>query len=85
MSLGQLEAEAKAYIKEIARTRGNFEKIRSKLQTLPAQEVFSEKSRNFQKEMTDLTRRVSDLTERYLIFAEKYEDLGGDPSKIKTN
>lgn len=85
MSLGQLEAEAKGYIKEIARTRGAFEKTRQNLQGLKDQEVFGEKARNLQKELTDLTRRVSDLTEGYLVYAEKYEDLGGDVTKIKTS
>ena len=83
MSASQIEAEAKAYIKEIQRTRTSFEKTRSKLQGLPPQEIFGEKARSLQKEMTDITRRVSDLTECYQIYADKYEELGGDAAKIR--
>lgn len=84
MTLSQLEAEAKAYIKEIGHTRSAFEKTKEKLQSLSNEDIFGEKARNLQKEMTDLTRRVSDLTQAYLVYAEKYEDLGGDTTKIKT-
>ncbi len=83
MSVGQIEAEAKGYIKEILRTRAEFEKVKNKLQNLPSDQLFSEKSRSLQKEMSDLTRRVSDLTDRYQIYADKHEDLGGEAAKIQ--
>ncbi len=83
MTVGDLESTAKSYAKEIEGKKSEVEKIKTQLSTLSPQELFGEKAKNIKDEAAKLGSQLSALSERYQIYAEKYQALGGDLSKIK--
>ncbi len=83
MSVSDLEATARAYAKEIAAKKGKVDEIQAKLKGLSPMEVLGEKGSKIRDEAAQVATQVSALTERYEVYASKFQQSGGDLSKIK--
>lgn len=83
MSVGDLEAAAKAYANEIASKKSEAEKISNQLKGLSLQDMMGEKGKSIKDQAAALGNQVSALTERYQVYAQKYQAAGGDMAKIQ--
>lgn len=83
MSLNQLQGQAEAYAREIAGKRGELEKIQAQLTSLSPQELFGDKAKGIKDQMSRVASDTQALTDRYNIYAGKFQELGGDSSKIQ--
>ncbi len=83
MSVGDLEATARAYANEIAAKKGEVEKIQSQLKGLSIKDMLGEKARGIKDQASAVGQEISALTERYEVYAQKFQAAGGDISKVK--
>ena len=85
MSLKDVESNAKAYAHEISAKQSEVEKVSQQVKSLSATEIFSEKAKGLKEQISKIGNEVSALTERYQIYAQKYQELGGDIANIKAS
>ena len=85
MSVGDLESAAKAYADKIQSKQSEAEKIKSQLSSLSPQEIFGDKGKAIKDEAAKLGSEIALLTERYQIYVQKYQSLGGDMAKVQVN
>lgn len=83
MSLTDLEANAKAYAKEIASQKSEVEKISEQIKAFSVKDLLSEKADSIKAQMEQIGNQVSALTERYQVYADKFLEKGGDIAKIQ--
>lgn len=83
MSISDLESNAKAYANEIIAKKSEIEKVADKVKALSPTELFGDKAKSLKDQMSQIGNDVSALTERYQIYAQKFQQSGGDVSKIK--
>lgn len=83
MSLSDLESNAKAYAKEVEAKKPELEKIAAEMKTLSPTEIFSDKAKEIKSRLSSVQGEISALMERYQVYAQKYQETGGDVSKIK--
>lgn len=83
MSVSDLESNAKAYANEIIAKKSEIEKVADKVKSLSPTELFGDKAKSLKDQMSQIGNDVSALTERYQIYAQKFQQAGGDVSKIK--
>ncbi len=83
MSVSDLESSAKAYADEILAKKSEIEKVADKVKSLSPTELFGDKAKSLKDQMSQIGNDVSALTERYQIYAQKFQQAGGDVSKIK--
>ena len=83
MSVSDLQSSAKAYADAIMSKRSDLEKIEQQLKSINPTEIFSEKAKGIKDQLQTISSEVSALTERYNIYAQKFQSMGGDVSKIK--
>ncbi|OGW81906.1 MAG: hypothetical protein A3G33_05365 [Omnitrophica bacterium RIFCSPLOWO2_12_FULL_44_17] len=83
MAKADLETMAQAYVTQIKAKQADFNKVRDQLKSIPPAELLGEKSKAVRNELSKLSREVSELAKRYNIYANKYKEVGGDPTKIQ--
>lgn len=83
MSLSELESNAKTYANEIKAKKAELEKTAAPLKMLSAADFFGDKAKDIKSQLSKIQSEVSALTERYQLYAQKYQEAGGDVSKIK--
>lgn len=83
MSLTDLEANAKAYAKEIASKKSEVEEISEQIKAFSVKDLLSEKAESIKSQMDQIGNQVSALTERYQLYADKFREKGGDIAKIQ--
>ena len=81
MSLPELESRAVSYAAAIRVQNDEIEKIQKKIQKMPMDQVFNNKSMT--RRIADIGREGDALFERYRIYAMAFQEKGGDPSKIQ--
>ncbi len=83
MSVSDLEANAKVYADAILAKKGEVEKVSDQMKQLKITELMGDKAKVLRDQLSKIGTDVSALTQRYDIYAKKYQELGGDVSKIK--
>lgn len=81
MSLAKLEVQASDYAAAIRAEKAEIEKIQQQIQKLPMEKVFSDKSMT--RRIAQIGREAEALFERYQIYAQAFQEKGGDVSKIQ--
>lgn len=81
MTSADIEAYAIAYANEIAAKKGEVEKVADQLKSISPMELIGEKAKSIKTQLSNIESEVSKLTERYQIYAQKFQELGGDVSK----
>ena len=82
MTSADIEAYAQAYVKEITAKKGEVDKVADQLKSISPMELLGEKAKSIKSQISNIESDVSKLTERYQVYAQKYQELGGDASKI---
>jgi hypothetical protein len=83
MSVGDLQAYAKAYVIAVDKKKAELVRVGEKLKAVPLKDLFSEGANELRKQSGAISKEISDLTQRYGIYAKKYAEKGGDLAKIK--
>jgi predicted nucleic acid-binding Zn-ribbon protein len=74
-----LRAEVMKYKEEITAKKLELEELRSKLQTVPIEEILEEDA----KKLEELNRSVNTLKKRYDIYLQELRKKGGDTSGLE--
>lgn len=83
MTVNDLEANAKAYAREIAAKRVVVEKIAQEIKAFSVKDLMGEKANVIKEKISKIDAEVSALTERYQVYFDKYREKGGDISRIQ--
>ena len=83
MSVADLEANAKAYVSEIQAKKSEIEKVTDQVKQLSPADLLGEKSKSLKDQLNQLGGQISALTERYTVYAQQYQEKGGDLSQIQ--
>jgi len=83
MSKQDLEGYARAYVREIQAKKSEAEKIAQELREVPLKDIFGEKAKNLKTQVAGLQAELSNLAERYQVYAKKFQEAGGDLSKVE--
>lgn len=81
MSLAQLEEEASAYAAAIRAQKAAIEVIQQKIQKMPLEKAFG--SHSMTRRIAEIGRTAEALFERYRIYAQAYQEKGGDFARIQ--
>jgi ribosome-binding ATPase YchF (GTP1/OBG family) len=81
MPLAELEVRAADYAAAIRAQKTEIEKIQQQIQKMPMEKVFSNKSMT--GHIAEIGREAEALFERYRIYAQAFQEKGGDLSKIQ--
>ncbi len=81
MPLAELEVRASAYAAAIRTQKVEIEKIQQQIQKMPMDKVFSNTSMT--RQITEIGREAEALFERYRIYAQAFQEKGGDIAKIQ--
>ncbi len=81
MPLAELETRAAAYAAAIRAQKAEIGKIQQRIQRMPVDKVFSDKSMT--RRIADIGREAEALFERYRIYAQAFQEKGGDIAKIQ--
>lgn len=81
MSLAELEKHASAYAAAIHTQKLEIEKIQLQIQKMPVAKVFDDRSMT--RRIAAIGREAEALFERYMIYAQAFQEKGGDVSKIQ--
>jgi cytochrome c556 len=81
MSLAQLEKEASDYAAAIRAQKAAIEVIQQKIQKMPLEKAFG--SNSMTRRIAEIGRTAEALFERYRIYAQAYQEKGGDFAKIQ--
>jgi predicted nucleic acid-binding Zn-ribbon protein len=74
-----LRAEVMKYKEEITTKKLELEQLRTKLQTVPFEEILEEDA----KRLEELNRSISTLKKRYDIYLQELRKKGGDTSGLE--
>ncbi len=83
MSLGELESNARAYANEIVSKKSEVGKVADQVKAISIKELLSQKAKDLKSQLSKLQSDLSAYAERYQIYAQKFQQLGGDVAKIK--
>ena len=83
MSLKEVEGNAKAYVQEIQARKSEVQKVTQQVKSLSPAEIFGEKAKGLKDQIAKLGSEVNALTERYQVYAQKYQELGGNAANIQ--
>ena len=83
MTLNDLQSTAQAYAKEITAKKSDAQKVTDQIKTISPTELFGEKAKSLKSEMEKVGAEVNALSQRYEIYLKKYQELGGDLSKVQ--
>ncbi|NIT57584.1 MAG: hypothetical protein GWN67_16020 [Phycisphaerae bacterium] len=75
----ELKTEAMKYQEEIAALQLELEKLRTKLQTVPLEEILEEDA----KRLEELNKSITTLKKRYDIYLQELREKGEDTSGLK--
>lgn len=81
MPLKELEVQASDYAAAIRAQKTEIEKIQKRIQTMPVDKLFSDKS--LTRQIAEIGREAEALFERYRIYAQAFQQKGGDLAKIQ--
>jgi len=81
MPLAQLEAQASEYAAAIRAQKAEIESIQQKIQRMPIDKIFSNKSMT--RRIAEIGRTAEALFERYRIYAQAFQEKGGSLAKIQ--
>ena len=81
MPLAALEARASAYAAAIRTQKVEISKIQQMIQKMPMDKVFSDKSMT--RRIAEIGREAEALFQRYRIYAQTFQEKGGDVAKIQ--
>jgi len=81
MSLAQLEVQAFEYAAAIRAQKAEIEKVQQQIQKMPMDKVFTNKS--MARHIAEIGREAEALFERYRIYAQAFQEKGGDVTKIQ--
>ncbi len=81
MPLTQLEVQASDYAAAIRAQKTEIAKIQQEMQKMPMDKVFSNKSMT--RRIAQIGREAEALFERYRIYAQAFQEKGGDIAKIQ--
>jgi len=81
MSLARLETRATAYAAAIRAQKIEIEKTKQRIQKMPIKKVFRDKS--LTRRIAEIGREAEALFERYQIYAQAFQEKGGDLAKIQ--
>ena len=83
MSVNDLEGYAKAYANEILAKKSDVEQLTQKLKSIPVTELFGDKAKSLKDDLSKIGSDVSALSDRYQVYVQKFQEKGGDLSKVK--
>lgn len=81
MPLAELEVRAAAYAAAIRAQKAEIEKIQKQIQKMPMDKVFNNKSMT--RHIAEIGREAEALFERYRIYAQAFQEKGGDLAKVQ--
>jgi len=81
MPLAELEAHASDYAAAIRAKKDELQKIQQEIQKMPVDKVFDNKS--MAKRIVEIGREGEALFERYGLYAQAFQEKGGDFAKIQ--
>ncbi len=81
MPVFQLESYASAYAAAIQAQKVEISKIQQLIQKMPMDKVFNDKSMT--RRIAEIGREAEALFERYRIYAQAFQEKGGDIAKIQ--
>ena len=81
MPLAELEVHAFAYAAAIRAQKAEIEKVQQQIQKMPMDKVFSDKSMT--RHIAEIGREAEALFERYRVYAQAFQEKGGDITKIQ--
>lgn len=81
MPLAELESRASAYAAAIRAKKAEIQKIQQEIQRMPMDKVFNNKSMTHR--IVEIGREGEALFERYRIYAQAFQEKGGNFSKIQ--
>ena len=81
MPVLQLESYASAYAAAIQAQKVEISKIQQLIQKMPMDKVFNDKSMT--RRIAEIGREAEALFERYRIYAQAFQEKGGDIAKIQ--
>ena len=81
MPLAALETQASDYAAAIRAQKGEIEKIQQQIQRMPMEKVFNNTSMT--RRIAAIGREAEALFERYRIYAQAFQEKGGDLGKIQ--
>ncbi|MFH1800515.1 MAG: hypothetical protein ABH891_06695 [Candidatus Omnitrophota bacterium] len=81
MPLPELESCASAYAVAIRAKKAEIQKIQQEIQRMPMDKVFDNKS--MMRRIVEIGREGEALFERYRIYAQAFQEKGGDFAKIQ--
>ena len=83
MPLNELQKNAEAYAQEIQKKQGGVEKILGQVKQLSPTELLGTKGAKIKSDASKIQAELGELTQRYQIYAQKFQEKGGDPAQIK--
>ena len=81
MPLAELQTHASDYAAAIRAEKAEIEKIQRRIQGMPMDKVFSDKSMT--RQIANIGREAEALFDRYRIYAKAFQEKGGDVAKIQ--
>jgi ribosome-binding ATPase YchF (GTP1/OBG family) len=81
MPLAVLETQAADYAAAIRAQKAEIEAIQQKIQRMPLDKAFSNNSMT--RRIAEIGRTAEALFERYRIYAQAFQEKGGDVTKIQ--
>jgi hypothetical protein len=81
MPLAELESCASAYAAAIRAKKAEIQKIQQEIQRMSVNKVFDNKS--MMRHIVEIGREGEALFERYRIYAQAFQEKGGDFAKIQ--
>ena len=81
MPLADLEIHASDYEAAIRVQKAEIEKIKQQIQKMPIDKVFNNKS--LTRRITEIGREAEALFDRYQIYAQAFQEKGGNIAKIQ--
>ena len=83
MDASSLRATALSYKEAILSNEGKIKTLTEQLKKIPLAEKLGEEAKGLQSEITALTGSVSALLERFNVYYDKLNAMGGDVSDLK--
>jgi hypothetical protein len=83
MDVSSLRAMALSYKEAMVSKKGEIKKLTDQFKQIPLAEKLGEEAKGLQSEITALTGSVSALMERFNVYYDKLEAMGGDVSDLK--
>jgi hypothetical protein len=81
MPLTELESRASSYAAAIREKRAEIQKIQQEIQRMPMDKVFDNKSMT--RRIVEIGREGEALIQRYRLYAQAFQQKGGDLSKVQ--